>query len=102
VASLGSTGDSYDNALTEAFNSLFKAELIRNKGTWRSIDDLGIAAAECIDWLTTVAPSRRDRHNPARRGRDRALPSPPRAGSSRRVSSKPPLNPARNTAATVR
>ena len=32
VASVGSTGDSYDNALAEAFNSLFKAELIRNKG----------------------------------------------------------------------
>ena len=32
VASVGSRGDSYDNALAEAFNSLFKAELIRNKG----------------------------------------------------------------------
>jgi putative transposase len=32
VASVGSTGDSYDNALAEAFNSLFKAELVRNKG----------------------------------------------------------------------
>src|SRR4051794_38573821 len=42
VASVGSTGDSYDNALAEAFNSLFKAELVRNRGrgrastTWRS------------------------------------------------------------------
>jgi putative transposase len=34
VASVGSKGDSYDNALAEAFNSLFKAELIRNKGPW--------------------------------------------------------------------
>ncbi|GGO24967.1 hypothetical protein GCM10011574_55910 [Microbispora bryophytorum] len=32
VASVGSKGDSYDNALAEAFNSVFKAELIRNKG----------------------------------------------------------------------
>ena len=32
VASVGSTGDSYDNALAEALNSLFKAGLIRNKG----------------------------------------------------------------------
>src|SRR5699024_7199360 len=32
VASVGSTGDSYDNALAEAFNSLFKAELVRNHG----------------------------------------------------------------------
>jgi putative transposase len=34
-----------------AFNSLFKAELIRNKGPWRSIDDLEIAVAEYVDWF---------------------------------------------------
>ncbi|KHE74657.1 hypothetical protein AS25_05640, partial [Kocuria marina] len=51
VASVGSTGDSYDNALAEAFNSLFKAELIRNKGPWKSIDDLEIAVAEYVDWF---------------------------------------------------
>jgi len=51
VASVGSTGDSYDNALAEAFNSLFKAELVRNKGPWRNIDDLEIAVAEYIDWF---------------------------------------------------
>ena len=51
VASVGSTGDSYDNALAEAFNSLFKAELVRNKGPWKNIDDLEIAVAEYIDWF---------------------------------------------------
>jgi putative transposase len=51
VASVGSTGDSYDNALAEAFNSLFKAELVRNRGPWRNIDDLEIATAEYIDWF---------------------------------------------------
>lgn len=51
VASVGSTGDSYDNALAEAFNPLFKAELVRNKGPWRSIDDLETAVAEDIDWF---------------------------------------------------
>jgi putative transposase len=50
VASVGSTGDSYDNALAEAFNSLFKAELVRTKGPWKNIDDLEIAVAEYIDW----------------------------------------------------
>lgn len=44
-------GDSYDNALAEAFNSLFKAELIRNKGPWTGINDLEIAVAEYIDWF---------------------------------------------------
>ena len=50
VASVGSTGDSYDNAMAEAFNSLFKAELVRNKGPWRGLDDLEIATVEYIDW----------------------------------------------------
>lgn len=51
VASVGSKGDSYDNALAEAFNSLFKAELIRNKGPWTSINDVEIAVAEYVDWF---------------------------------------------------
>ncbi|UFS59790.1 IS3 family transposase [Subtercola endophyticus] len=37
--------------MAEAFNSLFKAELIRNRGPWKSIDDLEIAVAEYIDWF---------------------------------------------------
>ncbi|MEU9761877.1 IS3 family transposase [Streptomyces sp. NPDC047987] len=51
VASVGSKGDSYDNALAEAFNSLFKAELIRNKGPWTGINDVEIAVAEYVDWF---------------------------------------------------
>ena len=51
VASAGSTGDLCDNSLAEAFNSLFKAELICNKGPWESIDDLEIAVAEYVDWF---------------------------------------------------
>jgi putative transposase len=50
VASVGSKGDSYDNAMAEAFNSLYKAELVRNKSPWRGIDDLEIATVEYIDW----------------------------------------------------
>ena len=51
VASVGSVGDSYDNALAEAFNSLFKAELVRNRGPWTGLDDLEIAVTEYIDWF---------------------------------------------------
>jgi transposase InsO family protein len=56
VASVGSRGDSYDNELAEAFNSLFKAELIRNpvtrpKGGWKSTSDVEIAVAEYVDWF---------------------------------------------------
>jgi putative transposase len=88
VASVGSTGDSYDNALAEAFNSLFKAELVRNKGPWRSIDDLEIAVAEYIDWFNhrrlhgeigLVPPAEYEelhyRHNPAPTTVEAAVPS---------------------------
>lgn len=51
VASVGSKGDSYDNALAEAFNSLYKGELVRNRGPWSGINDLEIATAEYIDWF---------------------------------------------------
>ena len=50
VASVGSRGDSYDNAMAEALNSLFKGELVRNRGPWRSIDDLEIAVVEWVHW----------------------------------------------------
>jgi transposase InsO family protein len=56
VASVGSRGDSYDNAMAEALNSLFKAECIRNpamrpKGGWKSVVDVEIAVAEYVDWF---------------------------------------------------
>ncbi len=51
VASVGSSGGSYDNALAEAFNSLYNAKLVRHHGPWKNIDDLEIATAEYIDWL---------------------------------------------------
>jgi len=50
VASVGSVGDSYDNAMAEAFNSLFKAELVRKRGPWGGLNDLELAVAEYIDW----------------------------------------------------
>ena len=56
VASVGSKGDSFDNAMAEALNSLFKAECIRNpvmrpKGGWKSVSDVEIAVAEYVDWF---------------------------------------------------
>lgn len=54
VASVGSKGDSFDNAMAEALNSLFKAECIRNpvmRGPgWRGIDDVELAVATWVDW----------------------------------------------------
>jgi len=56
VASVGSKGDSYDNAMAEALNSLFKAECIRNPimrpaGGWKNVADVEIAVAEYVDWF---------------------------------------------------
>jgi putative transposase len=50
VASVGSKGDSYDNALAESFNGLFKTELIRRYSPWRGIDDVELATLEYLDW----------------------------------------------------
>lgn len=43
VSSVGSRGDSYDNALTESMIELYKTELVRNKSPWRGLDDLELA-----------------------------------------------------------
>jgi putative transposase len=51
VASVGSRGDSYDNALAESFNGLYKAELIRHRGPWRGLDDVEYATLDYIDWF---------------------------------------------------
>ena len=50
-ASVGSVGDSYDNALAETINGLFKTEVIRHKGPWRTIDDVEYATLEWVDWF---------------------------------------------------
>lgn len=50
ICSVGSRGDSYDNALAEAVNALYKAELIRKNGPWRSLEQVELATAEWVDW----------------------------------------------------
>jgi len=50
VASVGSKGDSYDNALAETVVGLYKTELIRRRGPWRTVDQVELATAEWIDW----------------------------------------------------
>ena len=50
VTSVGSRGDSYDNALAESFNGLYKAELIHRR-PWRGLDDVEFETLEYIDWF---------------------------------------------------
>ncbi|HET9868520.1 MAG TPA: IS3 family transposase [Nitrospira sp.] len=48
--SVGSVGDSYDNALAESVNGLYKTELINRKGPWHARDDVELATFEWVDW----------------------------------------------------
>jgi putative transposase len=50
-ASIGSTGDSYDNALAETINGLYKTELIKPRGPWRTVEHVEIATLEWVDWF---------------------------------------------------
>jgi putative transposase len=50
VNSVGSKGDSYDNALAESVNSLYKAELIRRRRSWRTTEEVELATAVWVQW----------------------------------------------------
>ena len=49
--SVGSVGDSYDNALAETVIGLFKTEVIRRRGPWRSMEAVEFATLEWVDWF---------------------------------------------------
>lgn len=49
--SVGSVGDSYDNALAETINGLFKTELTHRRGPWRSAETVELATLEWVDWF---------------------------------------------------
>lgn len=51
VTSVGSRGDSYDNALAETIIGLYKTELIHHRGPWRTLDDVEYATLEYVDWF---------------------------------------------------
>ncbi len=49
-SSVGSVGDSYDNALAETINGLYKTEVIRRQGPWRGVEDVEFATLAWVDW----------------------------------------------------
>jgi transposase InsO family protein len=51
--SVGSTGDSYDNALAESVIGLYKTEEIHRRGPWRSVEDVEFATLEWVAWYNT-------------------------------------------------
>lgn len=50
VASIGTVGDSYDNAQAESLIGLYKAECVRPEGPWRGTDDLELATLNWVHW----------------------------------------------------
>ena len=50
VCSVGSRGDSYDNALAESLIGLFKTEVVKKQGPWRTVEQLELATARWVDW----------------------------------------------------
>ncbi len=51
LPSVGSVGDSYDNALAETLIGLYKTEVIHRQGPWRSLDAVEYATLEWVDWF---------------------------------------------------
>jgi transposase InsO family protein len=52
IASVGTTGDSYDNALAETVNGLYKSEVIEYlKESWTGVNDVELATLEWVDWF---------------------------------------------------
>ncbi len=49
--SVGSVSDSYDNALAETINGLYKAQVIHRRGPWRSFESVEYATLEWVDWF---------------------------------------------------
>ena len=51
LASIGTVGDSYDNALAETTIGLYKTECIRHDGPWRGVGDVELATCSWVDWF---------------------------------------------------
>jgi len=68
---MGRAGDSYDNALAETINGLFKAEVIHRSGPWRNVEAVEYATPEWVDWFNnrhllepigTIPPAKAEAH----------------------------------------
>ncbi len=54
LPSIGSVADSYDNALAETVNGLYKTELIRRRGPWRTVEEVELATAGWVHWFNAT------------------------------------------------
>ena len=94
--SVGSVGDSYDNALAETINGLYKAEVIHRRGPWRSFEAVEFATLEWVDWFKQLPAAGAHRQHPAGRSRGALLRHAERDSHGRVTQTKrPPANPVR-------
>jgi putative transposase len=49
--SVGSVGDAYDNALAETINGLYKTEVIRRRGSWKTMEEAELETLKWVDWF---------------------------------------------------
>ena len=76
VPSIGTVGDSFDNALAETVNGYYKSELIygpARTGPWKTVEDVELATLGWVHWHNTSAPARLPRRPTARRVRSHVL-----------------------------
>lgn len=69
VPSTGTVGDTFDNAMAEAVNNLYKTELIRQRGPWRTVEQVETRDARVGLVVDQPAAPRRARHAHSTRGR---------------------------------
>jgi putative transposase len=95
LASIGSVGDSYDNALAESVIGLDKTECVRHDRPWRGVDDLELATLGWVHWLQPDPAAQQHRARPPDRVRGRVLPSHRSPAAAAAGRTQPPLNPGR-------
>ena len=94
--SVGSVGDSYDNALAETINGLYKAEVIRRRGPWRSLEAVEFATLDMGRLVQQSPTAGAHRQHPAGRSRGTLLCHAARAGHGSVTQTKQsPANPVR-------
>jgi len=85
--SIGSIGDSFDNAMAESVNGLYKTELIRRRGPWRHAEHVELATLTYVEWfnnrrlhseLGDIPPAEFEHDHYARARADRQVPTPTR------------------------
>ena len=54
IASIGTVGDSFDNAMAESVIGLYKTECVRHEGPWRGVDDLELATLNWVWWFNEI------------------------------------------------